>query len=584
MTRSARTVSLLFFVGLAAGCAPSRVDPYATSSNARKDAGTSSVAPTAPAQVDAAGADASAKTDADAERVITEGTATWRSVPNEQNGYWAALDGICSELRVARVGPDFVLSYGGSSPLYANVRQGPASLAGLRQDRLVAIGRPEIVSPTGVAGTSLDDLWIADSTGMMSDEDAVLHRYDHGTWKVYRKDQTNLHRWLDGGIIGTLGVFAHDGEIWVEGTPRKPPASLASGLGPIKQLAAFPTGDVLVLGRPIEPPSAPLVARHWAPGKNMTTHSLAKLLPGDEYPRLLEIAPDEIYVASGPRVIRWDGSAFRPVGATKGDRDIVRLHRVARDELLVETRPQGALDETVGLSRIGPEGAVAIATPEPFVSLDGVEVGTPWGVGASGVVYRREGETWTKRPLPPAPFSTSGIIPKAKGVVAAGPDDMLIVAKYWEKAPSWREQELHTALFRTKPVRETLRCNEPDPENDNVNVGRGFQSWPPLATPACKTPFVVLARRSNAVKKVDDWPRLRAAFKGHAELGDVTLVEIISGDRTFVGAKAASFGVAKKMMALATKNERLRPEVVCAEPEAVRTLPLDLATGNVVAR
>lgn len=571
----ARSLSLLALLVMA--CVPSTADPPTSSPGiARVEAGATSAAAVAPARADAGPR---------AEPVIAEGPATWRSVPKEQNGYWAVLDGICSELHASRVGSDFVLSYGGNSDMYTTVRHGAASLAGLRQDRLEAIGRPEITSPTGVAGASLDDFWIADSTGTRTSEGAILHRYDHGTWRTYAKDQTNLHRWLDGGIIGTLGVFAHDGEVWVEGTDKKPPAALWAGFGTFKHLAAFPTGDVLLLARPSEPENAPIVARHWAPGKSVTTHVLGKLLPGDDYPKLLEIAPDEVYVASGPRVIRWDGSAFRAVGATKDGRDIVAVHRLAKDDLWVETRPKDAsAGDPVGLAHLTPEGTVNLATPEPIVDVDGVQHGTPWAVGASGAVYRRDGETWTKKALPAAPFSTSGVVPKAKHLVAAGPDDVLVVAKYWEKAPSWKEQELHTMLFRTKPVRETLRCNEPDPENNNVNVGRGFQSWPPLATPACKTPFVVLARRSNAVKKVDDWPRLRAAFKGHPELGEVALVELVSGDRTFVGAKASSMDAAKKMMELATKADRLRPEVVCAEPEPVRTLPLDLATGNVVAK
>ena len=156
---------------------------------------------------------------------------------------------------------------------------------------------------------------------------------------------------------------------------------------------------------------------------------------------------------------------------------------------------------------------------------------------------------------------------KAKQIVVAAPDDVLVVAAYWEKGLGWKEQELHWMLQRTKPVKETLRCNEPDPENNNIHIGRGFQSWAPMATAECPTPFVVLARRSNAIKKEDDWPRLRKA------LGDVTLVEFTSGDRTFVGTKAKDLEAAKKIADLATKADRVRPEIVCGEPDAKRTIP-----------
>lgn len=186
----------------------------------------------------------------------------------------------------------------------------------------------------------------------------------------------------------------------------------------------------------------------------------------------------------------------------------------------------------------------------------------------------------------PVPAFTAGATFKAKSVLVAAPGDVLVIGMYWEKGPGWNEQELHTALYRTKPVKETLRCNEPDPENNNINLGHGFQSWPPMvnatneAAAACTSPFVVLARRSNATKVVDDWPRIRAALKGHTELGEVALVDFVSGDRTFVGAKAKDADTAKKLAAVVVAKERLRPEVVCGDPEPKRTLLVDLATGT----
>src|SRR5262249_1164310 len=146
------------------------------------------------------------------------------------------------------------------------------------------------------------------------------------------------------------------------------------------------------------------------------------------------------------------------------------------------------------------------------------------------------------------------------------------------------EQELHWTLLRTKATKETLRCNEPDPENNNIQIGRGFQSWPPMATStsSCATPFVVLGRKSNAVKApASDWPKLRGAVKGQTELGEVTLVEFVSGDRTFVGTKAKDYESAKKLAELASSKDRVRPEIVCGEPETTRALSIDLSSGKV---
>jgi hypothetical protein len=83
---------------------------------------------------------------------------------------------------------------------------------------------------------------------------------------------------------------------------------------------------------------------------------------------------------------------------------------------------------------------------------------------------------------------------------------------------------------------------------------------------------------------VDDWPRLRAALKGHPELSEVALVDFASGDRTFVGAKAKDVEAAKKLVAVVAAKERLRPEIVCGDPDVKRTLAIDLVTGAATAR
>jgi hypothetical protein len=512
---------------------------------------------------------------------MPDGAPKWKSVPREQNGFYAVLDGLCSQLAAGRVGNGVVVHYGGGhNPMYYDgVRAGAASFIALRDSGLESIGNPVIDSPTGLAGSSLDDFWIADSTGTRSSDGAILHRYVGGAWKKYQKDQTNLHAWVDGGIIGSLGFAAANGDIWVEGSSTKPPAALHADF-PFPRLAAFPSGDVLLVGHKngMDDPKAPLVARHWAPGKKITEHSLAKLLPdGDGNADILhEVAPDEVYVVRAGRIARWDGTSFRGLAKTNNGEAITLVRRAGPDDLWVLT---GAAK----LQRITATTATSIATPEAVADMDGVDRGGAWMVGKSGKLYRFEGEGWKPMPLP-APAFSAGAALKAKAVVVVAPDDVLLTGMYWEKAPGWKDQELHTALFRTKPVKETLRCNEPDPENNNINLGHGFQSWPPTATAECTTPFVVLARRSNAVKSTDDWPRLRGALKGHPELGDVALVDFVSGNRTFVGTKAKDLDTAKKIVALVGQKDRLRPEIVCGEPEPKRTLVVDLATGTAAAK
>jgi hypothetical protein len=522
---------------------------------------------------------------------VPAGPAKWRSVPREQSGFYAVLDGICSQLGAGRVGKDVIVHYGGGhNPMfYDGVRVGAASFIALRDEGLESIGDPIINSPTGIAGASLDDFWIADSTGTRSSDGAILHRYLNGKWKTHAKDQTNLHAWVDGGIIGSLGFAAANGDIWVEGSSTKPPQALWADL-PFPSLAAFPTGDVLIIANKEvggNSFSGPLVARHWAPGKKVTEHALDRLLGRDPADtggasRVYELAPDEVYVARKDRVVRWDGAAFHALAKTNKAEGIVRMRRAAPDDLWILT-DGGTVQHLTATT------ATPIAAPENVVDMDGVENGGAWIVGKSGKLYRRDGEEWKAMPLPPPPF-TAGATIKAKSVLVASPGDVLITGMYWEKGPGWKDQELHTALFRSKPVKETLRCNEPDPENNNINLGHGFQSWPPMvnatneAAAACASPFVVLARRSKALKNDDDWPRLRAALKGHPELGEVALVDFVSGDRTLVGTKAKDLETAKKLVAVVGAKERLRPEIVCGDPDAKRTLVVDLVTGTAAAK
>lgn len=519
-----------------------------------------------------------ALTDAAPRTPVPEGPPKWKTVPREQNGFYAVLDGLCSKLAAARVGKDVVVHYGGTS-MYTSERSGTASFIALRDDGLESIGDPVIQSPTGTAGASLDDFWIADSTGSRSSEGAVLHRYTAGTWKKYQKDQTHIHAWVDGGTIGTLGFAAANGDVWVEGSTTKPPDSFHANMH-YPALSAFPTGDVVIVAPKTKDGEGfggdgPLVARHWAPGKKVIERPLDKVLPatGDnDWASLYEVSPDEIYALRSQRSARWDGTSWQPLAKTADGQKISFARRAAPNELWVVT-------EGSKLQRITKDAATTIAIPEPVADMDGIDRGAAWIVGTSGKLYRREGEAWKVVSLPMPVFS-AGANFKAKRVIVIAPDDVLVTGMYWEKGPGWKEQELHHAIFRSKPVKETLRCNEPDPENNNAAMGRGFKSWPPMADAACKSPFTVLARRSNTNKRNDDWPTIRAALKGHPELGEVSLVDFVSGDRLFVGAKAKDLDTAKKLAQLTVQKDRLRPEVVCGEPSDVkRTLAVDLTTG-----
>lgn len=506
--------------------------------------------------------------------VMPVGKPGWKTIPQEQNGWWVGLDGLCPMLKVYPVGADVLVSYGGGPEhVYGSDRNrvGHATFMGVSDTGLRAVGDPDLAYPTGVMGTSLDDFIIADSVGTRTFGGAVVHRRRNGTWSKFEQNMTLVQPWVDGGVMGVFGMGAMRGEdIWVAGTKTAPPTGLYSGYM-TPWFASFPTGEVMLVvgnyGEGFSGKPGTLHARSWSTATNKVTHTPLPMLGQAVRPSFVwGIAPDEIYAGNENIVAMYDGTAWKLIG--KASKPILRWEskRVTKGVLWARLE-----DGTIEVS--GPEGFKRLETPEKLLAFDGMDKGQTWAAGESGKLYLRDGETWTEKKLPLPVFSSGPVPFKAKGVVVKAKDDVVVTAAYWEKGPGWTEQELHWALLRTKKQDETLRCNEPDPENNNVYIGRGFQSWPPVVpngTTECKTPFVMISRRSkqHPVAKTD-WAKIKTALEGHADLiADGKLLEFVSGDRTFLGAKPKDLESAKQLVTLTAAKDRIRPEILCAEPPA----------------
>lgn len=219
--------------------------------------------------------------------------------------------------------------------------------------------------------------------------------------------------------------------------------------------------------------------RHWSPTTKQTQFPLPFVAP-EAWPTVLEIAPDELYVHDGTTIAQYDGTGWKQLA--KATKKIEWAARAAKGDVWVRYEGDAVEHAT-------PTGLVAVPMPEPTLSISGIDKGAPWAVGLSGKLFKRVNDTWTPVPLPAPAFGTSTAV-KAKDVMVAAPDS--------------------------------------------------FQSWPPFATPECKTPFVVLARQSQAKAK------------------------------SVLGARAKDVDSAKKLAAFAAAKNRLRPEVVCGEPPATK--------------
>jgi len=188
----------------------------------------------------------------------------------------------------------------------------------------------------------------------------------------------------------------------------------------------------------------------------------------------------------------------------------------------------------------------------------------PWKID-DGKLYRRDGGAWRIVQLPRPPFSIGAELHAERFAVVNG--ELVVSASYVERGRGWRDPIKRRVLLRSHRPTETLRCNEPNPEDFTVRSGDGFQSWPPAADASCATPFVVLAPRSKRAGAIAPYREIRAALGAHHELAGTQLVEVRSGDRSWIGAKAKDFAGATAIVDAVASKVPLRAEIVCADPE-----------------
>ncbi len=138
------------------------------------------------------------------------------------------------------------------------------------------------------------------------------------------------------------------------------------------------------------------------------------------------------------------------------------------------------------------------------------------------------------------------------------------------------------ALFRSRAA------GEPDAAGGGVAIATSTKPGPKpkraaaAGGPRCKTNLVVLYGFTKVTPDDYDFPLTRKAIKGHTELSGVRFVVSKDYGRKFFSGLAPSFDVAKKLAKLIEKEVKgSKPQIVCAEPEILRELAIDLKTGEV---
>lgn len=153
-----------------------------------------------------------------------------------------------------------------------------------------------------------------------------------------------------------------------------------------------------------------------------------------------------------------------------------------------------------------------------------------------------------------------------------GPDDLWLVAT----APDG------TRFYRTKPNAPPL-TGLPAIDEDEQKPAKPTRAGP--LTKDCPTVFVLLYTLAKTAPRDYDFPATRDALKGRGDLEpSLSFIEFERGGQRFFGARAASASVAQTVAKLVKeKVPGAGPAVVCDDPEASRTLSIDLATGKMRA-
>lgn len=204
----------------------------------------------------------------------------------------------------------------------------------------------------------------------------------------------------------------------------------------------------------------------------------------------------------------------------------------------------------------------SIAPPAPKASFKSGAVGvdgTLWAIDGDGAVWTLANDAWTRAQLP--------VDAKAESVAVTDDGDVWMAA--------------NGVLFRHARAGEATGAAPSIPMVAAKDRPKSRRPVTPGST-RCPQNVVVLFGFTKVTPDDYDFPLTRKAIKGHTELADVKFVVTRDAGRKFFAALTPTYDVAKKVVAAVEKGvQGSKPQVVCADPEVVRELQIDLRTGDV---
>jgi hypothetical protein len=192
--------------------------------------------------------------------------------------------------------------------------------------------------------------------------------------------------------------------------------------------------------------------------------------------------------------------------------------------------------------------------------------------------FVKSADRWVQRTLAALPFSrdSRGALAIEKVHVTSA-DDIFLNTRRIEKGIGWQVSEPYRAIYRSRKPMETLRCQD----TPTAESGIGLWSWPPTASTACKTPFLVIAREPDKKKGRTSYPGIAQELKGLGALGErSTFMHFKGQGGLYLGMKPSSVQAGESIAGHLAKRLALRPELVCGEPTPERVFTYDGANGS----
>lgn len=500
-------------------------------------------------------------------------------------------DGYCVGMKVDFLGDETFVESGkaGASTLARATRDGLADWDALSK------GATEGWF-LGLAGKYPDGLYAQLNVGGRAYDSYQVMQLTGGAWQyvLSKPTDTTQHAkatsWSGGVVAQRLtdcssGSGCTYGPLVGVGVTAPP---LAGDGFEVLELVPFATGELYAIGQR----AGYLQARRFKPGGKPAVDVLPVGMDAGFRISVSARDPSDVWVAiQGGALLHFDGAKWAPI--SPAPKDLVAVYVAPNAETWIRTTTSLSIRSSSGaMTDVTPPGPLVSSYVPGLRALDGIEVGAPWAALADGRVAKFEQGKWITLALPKSPFAWiegKNNTPNAEGVRVRSKDDVWVDAKYVEWPSHYYAQiyEERRALLRTIPPKETLRCRArgtgwmgPKYEDGSALKPSGFESWPPLATPECKTPIVLIASVDPKTTSVP-WNSNRAVLKGKTELDGITLIEFVASQRKILGARVPSFDVGKKMLAILGKSLTYSaPEMVCADPENATERPFDVASGN----